>query len=123
MLNWRSLFRWNRSAVERYFVTLFAFQTEPKSMRTSHTFATFSRLSRGTLTHRTISWLPVSRSIEPIRIWTEPGRNFTLQETIDFARQVEAAVHGWGPFECTREAHDLAMKKIERLESGEVSFV
>src|SRR5436190_1465 len=112
---WPSFLRWNRPAAERFFVTLFAFQTEPKMMRTSHTFATFSRLSMGTLHHRTISWMPATLLLEPLRFWAQAGRNLTLDETVRLAQRLQARVMSWGPFECTRELHDLAMKKIERL--------
>lgn len=120
---WPSFFPWSRSGGERTFVSLFAFQTRPKAMHTSHTFATFSRRSGDTIRHRTISWMPATLLLEPLRLWAQPGRNLTLEETLRLAERFQARSYGWGPFECTRELYQVAMLKADRLESGEISFV
>ena len=46
---------------------------------------------------RTISWLPADVDIKILRLWPEPGRNFSLAETVALAQAKDARLLLWGP--------------------------
>src|SRR5260370_3177860 len=74
----------------RYYMLMFAQQTEPNVARRSHTFAMFVRASgpeadpNAQIDVQTISWMPHNMKIEPLRMNPQPGANFTLADTLDW---------------------------------------
>lgn len=119
-------------ADERYFVVLFASQGPNGDARRTHTFATFLKVDIGepdedgeiptqTMETTTISWLPASGSIRVLAP-SEVGRNFGLQETLEWAKDNGTSTSARGPFEITREIYERAVKQKQRLESGAVAY-
>ena len=74
--------------------------------RRSHTFATFIKVGEAggdstedSFESHTISWLPANGSVGMLRLSPQPGKNFSLTETLSWARAQGAPVSAWGPFE------------------------
>src|SRR3954452_18515193 len=74
---------------ERYYLLVFGAQTTPKLPRFTHTWVTVVRVPPPaapgcppTVEQHSISWLPDKVFINPLRPCVEPGRNFTLDETM-----------------------------------------
>jgi hypothetical protein len=110
--------------VNRYYMVVLASQRADARPRASHTFAVFVRTrgERVVETH-SVSWMPATLVIMPLRRTPEPGRNLTLRETLQWARSVNAGISVWGPYEVRKELYDRALKLVERLNSGKVSYI
>src|SRR6187402_3314780 len=85
LINHRSL------AEERYYVTLFASQGDPNLPQFAHTFAVFTKATGGNdfpkdakVENHTISWLPTTMEIHPLRLAPEKGKNFDLAATLQW---------------------------------------
>jgi hypothetical protein len=86
----------------------------------------------------TISWLPHDFDKNPnlcvfegfgarlIPTWNKcpisVGKDFKLQETIKLAVNVKNAVCMWGPYEITKGAFDLAVKRLRLLDAGTIKY-
>ena len=86
----------------------------------------------------TISWLPHDFLQNPhlcvfegfgarlIPSWNKcplsPGKDFTLPDTIKLAAQEKLALGIWGPYEITRQAFDLAVKRLRLLDAGTIKY-
>jgi hypothetical protein len=117
------------SAGERYYVVLFAFQSEPNLPRFAHTFATFVKATGAgpdprcySVQTHTISWCPASREIRVARFCPERGANLDLPATLAWARSLGSWVTRWGPFEVHKELYDRAVAQEARLRSGAVQY-
>src|SRR4051794_40775235 len=74
----------------RYFLTLFGGKSVPFKPNTAHTWATFAKITPaadGTMQVETvtISWLPATADVHPLRLRSEPGKNFSLPDTFAIA--------------------------------------
>jgi len=110
----------------RYYFTLFGGQSVPFRPRTAHTWATFTRVTPtagGPVVEPiTISWLPVTGVVEPARLRSVPGRNWSLQDTFAIMAGNNAQVSMWGPFEIDEGRYHAAVAQAQRLDSGAVRF-
>jgi len=111
----------------RYFFTLYAGQSVPFKPRTAHTWATFAKIGMNaersvTAESVTISWLPATGIVKPLRLRSEPGKNFTLEETFAKAAADHAQVSVWGPFEIDAVRYERAVAQAQLLESGAVRY-
>ncbi len=86
----------------------------------------------------TISWLPHDFDKNPnlcvfegfgarlIPSWNKcpvsVGKDFKLEETIKLAVNVKNAVCMWGPYEITKGAFDLAVKRLRLLDAGTIKY-
>ncbi|MBL9095195.1 MAG: hypothetical protein JNL96_28510 [Planctomycetaceae bacterium] len=118
---------------DRYFVTVFAYEDGHNNALKTHTFATFVRVpaeanslvgaSRSDVDVRTISWLPAKfGETLKLGIFATKGKNYSLGETLEFARRLKTEVRHWGPYEIDAAMYGDAMKQIARLDSGEVKY-
>src|SRR5262245_51334833 len=89
-------------AEERYYVTLFSSQGEPNLPRLAHTFAVFTKATGGDdfpkdakVENHTISWLPATMEIHPLRLAPEKGKNFDLAATVQWAKSLTARIVQW----------------------------
>lgn len=112
------------AAGDCYFVTVFGAQRPViKAPRYSHSFATFvHRFPDGRLEAFTISWLPQTGKVRPLRPSPEPGRNFTLAETLQLCSANRMEVACWGPYQIHPNLWQLAQRQRCRLESGQVLY-
>lgn len=109
-------------ADERYYMILFAAQSEPKTVRLSHTSAAFIKATgTGTATvdykieTQSISWMPKDLAIQPVRTTPVPGVNLSLADSLQWAKSAGISMTMWGPFRIRKELYDLAVKQAERL--------
>ncbi|MDY3553942.1 hypothetical protein R5W24_003056 [Gemmata sp. JC717] len=111
----------------RYYFVLFGGQSVPFKPRTAHTWATFVKTTptadgRLEVEQVTISWLPASGPVQPLRIRPVEGKNYTLDETFAKMTANNAQVSVWGPFETDAQRYELAVRQANTLGSGAVTF-
>jgi len=112
-----------------YYMIMFAVQSEPNVARLSHTFAAFVRAAgpeanpSAQLDVQTISWMPRSLEIEPLRMFPTQGVNLNLAETLSWARSVDSRVTMWGPYPIEKELYDVAAHRSEQLKSGAIQYI
>ncbi len=105
---------------------LIVFGAQPpiiKQARRTHSFATFVHVVPGCPVEAfTISWLPVTERVRPLALRPEPGRNYTLAETLEFCAGNGMEVAAWGPYQIQPELWEIALRQKTRLESGQVLY-
>ena len=110
---------------DNYYVLLVASDAASNLARDAHTFATFMRCKSDgeneSFDTHTISWLPQSLVIAPLR-GAEPGKNFSLEETFNWAKNLNSRFTAWGPYEIKKELYDRSKQQHERLEKREVMY-
>lgn len=113
-------------ADDRYFLIVFGSQRTLKSPDHAHTFAAFVKRGEGPdgvqLETRTISWLPANLPVRTLKIRPETGHNYELDETIRFLQGDRQRVSLWGPYEIRPELFELAGRKIEELNRGQIRY-
>jgi hypothetical protein len=112
-----------------YYMMLFACQRTVNFPQYAHSFAVFMHVHHDRLEPRLdreqtfcLSWLP--RRLE-INFFgrPEPGKNFHLDETLNWAASLNAHVSAWGPFRIKPDLHLQARQRHDFLKSGEAQFV
>lgn len=111
----------------RYYFTLFAGQSVPFRHRTAHTWGTYTKVTPtsdgGQLVELvTISWLPVSGTVRPHALRPEPGKNYSLEETLALMASHNSQVSRWGPYEVDAHRYELAQKQVAFLNSGAARY-
>jgi len=121
-------------AEDHYYMVVFGCQNASNKPKYSHTWATFARISQpnsassaqvqGTTAPEvfTISWLPATMNVVPLRLAPEVGRNYTLEETISWARSVASPVVAFGPVEISKSIFVRARQQYNLLNQGGVSY-
>jgi hypothetical protein len=119
-------------AGQAFFIVMLAFQNVPNNPRSTHSFASYVRVTWDgcgpmegplSLDVKTISWLPESTILKPFAILGEPGHNFSLKDTIQIAQRDGARVSLWGPYEIQEELFNRASERVAELESGQVRYI
>ena len=117
-------------AKDRYYMLVFGSQTEPFSIRFTHTFAMFVKASGDgdnprtyQLQTQTISWMPQTLSIRVLASSPEPGVNLSIADSLQWAQSVGAVTTVWGPFEIRQELYERAAKQAARLNAGEALYL
>jgi hypothetical protein len=113
----------------RYFLAIFGSQSSPKLLWKTHTFGTAMKATTdpatGTLIlveAHTISWLPQTMHLRPLALHPEPGKNFSLHETIQFAIKDGQHVAQWGPYEIRHRRYERFVIQKAFLDSGVVGY-
>jgi hypothetical protein len=114
-------------ADDTYYLIVFASQTPDNQPKYAHTFAAFIKAAdtagkTPALETAVISWLPANGIIEVVRLRPEPGKNFGLKETLDWAAALQVQLAAWGPYPIKKELYDSAVRQVKRLESGAVAY-
>jgi hypothetical protein len=128
-----SMWIWDGSiarADDTYYMVIFAYQGKPNLPKSAHTFATFLKVPDGKggkpdftrAKSHTISWMPASLVVVPLRPRQEQGKNLDLGETLQLAVAQNADISAWGPVQIRKELFDAAVKQIARLNSGEIAY-
>lgn len=109
---------------DAYYVVVFGAQRPVlKAPRYSHSFATFVRVTPdGGVETATISWLPVTGMVRPLSPRPEPGRNFSLEETLQLCAANRMEVAAWGPYQIEPSLWEAALVQKARLDSGAVLY-
>ena len=106
---------------DQYFVVLFGSQDSVNSLTGAHTFATFVHAGGDRYDERTISWLPASGTV-CLFCPTAKGRNYSLWESVAYAKAHQAKITRWGPYEIHKELYDRAVLQAERLFHGKTLY-
>jgi hypothetical protein len=117
-------------ADDSYYMLIFAYQGRPNLPRFAHSFAAFVKTSEvkdvgldaSRIEIHTISWLPATLSVEPLRLRPVAGRNLDLLETLQLAASQNADISAWGPYRIQKDLYDRAVAQIDRLSRGEIAF-
>jgi hypothetical protein len=116
-------------AEDRYYLLMFASQSEPNVPRLAHSFATFVKTvekenaPQELAESHTISWLPENLSVELVRFNPVRGTNLNLSESIRTANSLGTRVTMWGPVRIKKELYDMAIRQVDRLNRGEISYI
>jgi hypothetical protein len=119
-------------AQERYYLVLFgASNGRPTG---SHCWGTFVKVSHTVAEDEdeeaapeadtfTISWMPANPASAPKLLSpAEPGRNLTLDETMEWCRREGVTATAWGPIEIRKDLYDLAVQRKKFLDSGRIAY-
>src|SRR5262245_29439344 len=114
-------------AEDRYYLIMFAAQAEPNVPQKSHTFALFAKVSgdpaQPEIDTTTISWMPATLQIEPLRRDPVEGKNLSIAQTIHWAVTNNARVSMWGPHPIKKDLYDMAVAQAEKLSSGKMQYL
>lgn len=113
-----------------YFMTVYGAQRPVVNQpRYSHTWATFVRLTgngpdprRYTAQTITISWLPETLEVRPLELRAEPGVNLTQQQTAAWCEKYRMEIAQFGPYQIEPRLWELAFRRFDRLERGELMY-
>jgi hypothetical protein len=117
-------------AEDLYFVTIYGAQRPIINQpRYTHTWVTLVHLCGAGCDPRTyraesftISWLSADLNVDPKKLKAQPGRNLTLQETLDWCAQNRMEVAQFGPYQCQPELYERMLLRWERLERGDMRY-
>jgi hypothetical protein len=118
----------NVRADESYYMIVFGQQDRGNRVESSHSFATFHKVTgegedrtRHKIETHTISWMPKSLRI---RLWGPPeeGVNLDLNDSLKHAKAMGTEVTMWGPFQIKKELYDMAIRQEERLRTGDIAY-
>ena len=113
---------------ERYYLLVFGAQTTPKLPRFTHTWVTIVRVPPAApgcqprIEQDSISWLPTKVFINPLWPCIEPGRNFTLDQTMQATLGQCERVSLWGPYEIPPGLYRKLMIQKGFVESGAIGY-
>jgi hypothetical protein len=119
------------NAGEAYYMAMFGSQRVPNNPNYSHTWTTFVRVTwpgdgpcprDAHMEAHTISFLPVTGKVRIGALFPEPGRNYELHETFNFAYCTEQRVSMWGPYCIDRELYCRAVNRKAELDSGHIRY-
>lgn len=115
---------------DRYYMLVFGEQDEANTVRLSHTFAVFVKATDESvmtgdtqIESHTISWMPSSLTLQPMRKEPVPGVNLSLSDSLEWAKSVGARVTVWGPFRVKKELYDMAVAQEERLNTTPLGHI
>jgi hypothetical protein len=111
----------------RYYFILFGGQGEPFRARTAHTWAVYAKATpmvTGEIGVESfaISWLPATGVVHPYRFRPEPGRNWSLPDTLAIMGRANSLISMWGPYEITPAHFAMGEEHLRFLNSGQVRF-
>lgn len=118
------------TAADYYFMTIYGAQRPIINRpRYTHTWATFIRVSgEGSDLRRyraqqfTISWLPRTLEVRPLDLVPEPGANLTLRRTLAYCDDNRMEIAQLGPYQVDVDLWNLAFRRFDRLERGELMY-
>jgi hypothetical protein len=113
---------------ERYYLLLFGSQSSPKVARYTHSWGTVVKAvcvpgqAEPALEVHTISWMPATLDIHPLRFRVEPGVNLTLDRTIEYVLASNERVSMWGPYEVWHGLYQRFVTQESFLVSGQIGY-
>lgn len=96
-------------------LTVYAYQANA-GPRGSHTFATLDRDGK----QLCISWMPEKGGRG--KVFSVPGRNWNLKDTLDYAKSINAPVSAFGPYKVNAGFADAFAARVKELESGCIAY-
>ncbi len=106
-----------------YYVTIFAAESVPYRPDKTHTFLAVTRVPcAGVPETYEIGWLAATTHIRGFAALPEPGKNFTVAESLAVCRRDEMRVSVWGPYRIKEELFDRLRDQSMRLSSGRIKY-
>jgi hypothetical protein len=106
---------------ERFFLIIFSSEQPVPLPAHTHTWAVAVRRTDRLEAH-TISWLPATLRVEPLRFCVEPGVNLDLSASLATAARDGQGVVMWGPYEVRPSLYRRFLAQKAFLESGRVGY-
>jgi hypothetical protein len=112
---------------ERYYLLVFGSQSTPKRAKYTHTWATVVKVTdepgvAPTVEQHTISWMPATLDIHPLRFRVEPGVNLDLDTSMREMLSHDETIAMWGPYQIARGPYLRFLTQRQFLESGTVGY-
>lgn len=112
---------------ERFYTIVFSGQSVPRRPAYTHTWIAVIRTveqpgQTPALDVHTISWLPATLDIQPLRLKVEPGVNRDLHTTLRYVKDNGERVSMWGPYETHASFYRRILVQKQFLESGQVGY-
>jgi hypothetical protein len=113
---------------ERYYLLVFGSQSQPLRPKYTHSWATFVRVTdpgpRGTpaVEASTISWMPATLDIHPLRFKVEPGVDLDLCTSVREMLKNDERVSLWGPYEIRRGLYLKLLMQKDFMDGGCVGY-
>ncbi|MCE5328022.1 MAG: hypothetical protein LLG01_16570 [Planctomycetaceae bacterium] len=113
---------------EHYYVMVFGSERPSREPKYTHTWGTAVRTievpgqPRRIASIDTISWMPATLEIVPLRLSGEKGVNLDLDTTIKEMLKQKEQICLWGPYECWQGLYRRFMTQKEFLDSGRIGY-
>jgi hypothetical protein len=113
---------------ERYFILVFGSQSQPLRPRFTHSWATVVRSAEQSsgqppvVEVSTISWMPATLEIHPLRFRVDSGVDLDLCTTIREMRKNDERISLWGPFEIRRGLYLKLRMQKDFMDGGMVGY-
>lgn len=113
---------------ERYYLLVFGSESDPKKAKFTHTWATAVKVTDQCagappmVEAHTISWMPATLDIHPLRFRVEPGVNLDLCTTIREMLATGQNITLWGPYQLRNGLYRKALIQKEFMESGRIGY-
>lgn len=113
---------------EKYYAVVFGSQSDPRRAKYTHTWTTFMKTTDcgpgqpPIVEAHTISWMPATLDIEPLRFRVECGTNLDLCTTINEMLATDQIISRWGPYELRRGLYRKLLIQKEFIESGKIGY-
>jgi hypothetical protein len=113
---------------ERYYLLVFSSQSQPLRPKYTHSWATAVKVvDRGSgqpplVEASTISWMPATLDIHPLRFRVEPGVDLDLCTTIREMRKNDERISLWGPYEMRLGLYRKLLIQKDFMDSGKIGY-
>jgi hypothetical protein len=113
---------------ERYYLLVFGSETKPLRPKFTHTWSTVVKVvDQGSgqppvVDASTISWMPATLDIHPLRFRVECGVNLDLCTTIREMLKNDEQISLWGPYEVRAGLYKKVLMQKDFMESGAVGY-
>jgi len=113
---------------ERYYLIVFGSQSTPKRARYTHSWATVVKATcrpsqaEPDLDVHTISWMPATLEIHPLRFRVEPGVNLSMDVSVQEMLRNGERVSMWGPYEVWHGLYQRFVTQEAFIASGQIGY-
>jgi hypothetical protein len=113
---------------EHYFLLVFGSQSQPLRPKYTHSWVTNVRVVDNgpgqppTVEAYTISWMPATLDIHPLRFKVECGVDLDLCTTIREMRKNDERISMWGPYEIRTGLYRKMRMQKDFMDSGRVAY-
>jgi hypothetical protein len=113
---------------EHYYLLIFGSQSRPLRPKYTHSWVTTVRVVDQGLGQPpavepyTISWMPATLDIHPLRFRVEPGVDLDLCSTIRMARDNGERISMWGPYEIRAGLYRKLRIQKDFMDSGQIGY-
>ncbi len=119
---------WEPRPDEKFYILVFGSQSKPKVARRTHTWVVLVRAQQHggvpgpEIEYHTISWLPITTEVHPLKFQVEKGVNWSLAETLQIVLKNQEQISEWGPYECRPRLYYRTLVQKAFLDSGVIGY-